>query len=142
MHTGDSLLRFSAIPITLHKDPIKPTKKEKIPSSTVVHAYENEVHPPPTDEITRLTELITQRLIGKRIARQFVDSIHTRTVTSTWTDESSYYQLWHIRYDDDNNNKDLDLEQIRECIHLYKLYSHGHPFDGNHLPIKDHLIFF
>jgi hypothetical protein len=54
---GDSLLRFSTLPMKMHPDLKKPSRIKRIPSSTV--EYEKEIHPPLTDDITKLQELIT-----------------------------------------------------------------------------------
>jgi hypothetical protein len=66
---GDSLLHFSALLMKMHPDLKKPSRIKRIPSSTVV--YEKEIHPLLTDDITKLQELITQTLIGKRVLKRF-----------------------------------------------------------------------
>ena len=125
-YTGKSKLRFSAKKMKLHKDLINQKTARKIPSSKAVH--DNEIQPPYTDEITKLTEQLTQTLLGKRISRRFHDGIYIGTITFTWTDDD-HNQMWHIRYDD-NDNEDLDLDQIRDCINLYKIYPHEYRFNG------------
>jgi hypothetical protein len=57
-YMGDSLLRFYALPMKMHPDLKKPSRIKKIPSSTVV--YENKIHPPLTDDIITLQDLISQ----------------------------------------------------------------------------------
>jgi hypothetical protein len=56
-YMGDSLLRFSELPMKIHPDLKKPSRIKRSPSSTVV--YEKEIYPPLTDDITKLQELIT-----------------------------------------------------------------------------------
>ena len=98
-YMGDSLLRFSALPMKMHPDLKKPSRVKKIPSSTVV--YEKELHPPLTDDLTKLQELITQTLIGKRVSKRFSAGIYLGTVTSTWNDDN-HDQYWTVRYDDED----------------------------------------
>jgi hypothetical protein len=62
---GDSLLRFSALPMKMHQDLKKPSQIKRIPSSTVV--YEKELHSPLTDDLTKLQELITQTLTAFKL---------------------------------------------------------------------------
>jgi hypothetical protein len=77
-YMGGSLLRFSALPIKMHPDLKKPSRIKRIPSSTAV--YEKELHPPLTNDITKLQELITQMLIGKRVSKRFPAGIYLGTV--------------------------------------------------------------
>jgi hypothetical protein len=74
------------------------------------------MHPPLTDDITKLQELITQTLIGKRVLKRFPARIYLGTVTSTWTDDN-HHQYWTVRYDDEDQ-EDLNLNEIREALSL------------------------
>jgi len=125
-YLGESLLRFSPLPMKMHPDLKKPTRIKRIPSSTV--EYEKEIHPPLTDDITELKEMITRTLIGKRISKRFTGGIYLGTVVSTWTDDN-HHQYWRVKYDDEDG-EDLDLDGIREALDLYKLYPYEHRFDG------------
>jgi hypothetical protein len=125
-YKGDSLLRFSPLPIKMHPDLKKPSRTKRIPSSTT--EYEQELHPPFTDEVTRIKELLKTTLIGQRIAKRFDDGIYIGTVTGTWTADD-HHQQWTIRYDDEDG-EDLDLAAIREAISLYKIYPHEYRYPG------------
>jgi hypothetical protein len=72
--------------------------------------------------------LITQTLIGKRVSKRFSAGIYLGTVTSTWNDYN-HDQYWTVRYDDEDQ-EDLNLNEIREALSLYKLYPHEYRFDG------------
>jgi hypothetical protein len=72
--------------------------------------------------------LITQTLIGKRVSKRLSTEIYLGTITSTWNDDN-HHQYWTVRYDDENQ-EDLNLNEIREALSLYKLYPHEYRFDG------------
>jgi hypothetical protein len=110
----------------MHPDLEKPSRIKRIPSSTVV--YEKGIHPPLTDDITKLQELITQTLIGKRVSKRFSTGVYLGKVTSTWTNDN-HHQYWRVRYDDEDS-EDLNLNEIRDSLSLYKLYPHEHRHDG------------
>jgi hypothetical protein len=78
----------------MHPDLKKPSQIKRIPSSTVV--YEKEIHPPLTDDITKLQELIMQTLIGRQVSKRFSAGIYLGTVTSTWTDDNHHGVVWLI----------------------------------------------
>jgi hypothetical protein len=131
-YTGESELRFSSTAIPLRKDLKRQKTDAKKPSSTVTH--KNEIQPPHTEDTTKINEQLTPTLVGKRISKRFHDGIYVGTVTFTWTDDN-HNQMWHIRYDD-NDNEDLDMEQIRESIDLYKIYPHEYRFNEELPPGK------
>jgi hypothetical protein len=113
--------------MTMHPALKKPSRIKHIPSSTV--EYEKEIHPPLTDDVTELKELITQTLIGKRILKRFEKRIYFGTITSAWIDDD-HHQYWRIRYDDEDG-KDSNLKEIREALTLYKLYPNEYRFSDH-----------
>jgi hypothetical protein len=113
--------------MTMHPALKKPSRIKRIPSSTV--EYEKGIHPPLTDDVTELKEMITHTLIGKRISKRFEKGIYLGTVTSTWIDDD-HHQYWRIRYDDEDG-EDLNLKEIWEALTLYKLYPNEYRF-GDH----------
>ena len=123
-YTGKSLLRFSPLPMKMHPELKKPSRIKRKPSSTVTH--DKEINPPLTNDITELKEMLKLSLIGQRISKRFEAGIFLGTVTSTWTDDD-HQQYWRVRYDDDDG-EDLNLDEIRDSLALYKLYPHEHRF--------------
>jgi hypothetical protein len=72
--------------------------------------------------------LITQTLIGKLVSRRFSAGIYLGTVTSTWNDDN-HHQYWTVRYDDEDQ-EDLNLNEIREALSLYRIFPYEYRFDG------------
>jgi hypothetical protein len=115
-YTGESALRFSAQPITVHPQLKKrPKKKKKIPSSQA--HYDTEFSPPTMDDTDTNTEKVRTTLVGDRIAKQFTDGIFLGTITETWQNATSLKQYFRILYDD-NDCEDLSLAEVVSGIQL------------------------
>ena len=69
--------------------------------------------------------------VGTKIAKDFAMKTGTKTfigeVTAVYKDD----KLWHVRYDVDGDEEDLDVEEIVDACQRYREVTYGDDDDGD-----------
>ena len=120
-YSGESLLRFYALPVDIHPDLKKLIRVKRQPSSTT--SYPTPYNPPMTDDTVDLKDVSPSTLVGRRVAKRFNTGIYIGTITETWKTADTHEQHWAIQFDD-NDGMDLDLSELNTAFELYKIYPH------------------
>ena len=57
-----------------------------------------------------------QFVVGTKIAKRFPDDkLYFGQVTAVYKDDN----LWHVKYDDDSDEEDLNLDELKTACRLY-----------------------
>lgn len=82
--------------------------------------YQQNLHPPHTDDTFNTKTTIFATLIGNQISKRFYDSIYPSAIAVACIGDE-HIQHWCMKYGDDDG-EDLTLQELCDGLDLYKLH--------------------